>query len=89
MEEIFVPNLHSFAMNNVFTGSCGALRFKIKPEVVKLEGSKEVDFSKSTMVAEFWHGKFCYEKSETEGKEVFPLSEDGRTAMKQWLTANI
>ena len=89
MNELFIPNLHSFAMNNPFTGSCGALRFKIKPEVVKIEGSKEVDFSKSTMVAEFWHGKLCYEKSEMEGREVFPLTEEGRNAMKQWLESNI
>ena len=89
MNEVYIPNLHSFAMNNVFTGSCGALRFMIKPKVVKIEGSKEIDFSQSSMVAEFWHGKFCYEKSEMEGREVFPLSEEGRTAMKQWLESNI
>ena len=70
-------------------GSCGAFRFRAEPKVVKLEGSKEVDFKNSTIVAEFWHGPFCYEKSEMEGSEVFPMSEDGRTAMKAWLEANI
>ena len=89
MNELFIPTLHTFAMNNIFTGSCGAFRFRVKPEVVKQEGSKEVDFSQSTIVAEFWHGPFCYEKSEMEGKEVFPMSEEGRAAMKQWLEANI
>lgn len=89
MNELFIPTLHTFAMNNIFTGSCGAFRFRVKPEVVKQEGSKEVDFSQSTIVAEFWHGPFCYEKSEMEGKEVFPMSEEGGAAMKQWLEANI
>ena len=89
MPDIFIPTLHTFAMKNSFTGSCGALRFKIKPEVVKIEGSKEVDFSKSTMVAEFWHGKFCYEKSEMEGQATFPMSEEGRLALKAWLESNI
>ena len=89
MNELFIPTLHTFAMNNIFTGSCGAFRFRVKPEVVKQEGSKEVDFSQSTIVAEFWHGPFCYEKSEMEGKEVFPMSDEGRANMKSWLEANI
>ena len=89
MAEIYIPTLHTFAMNNVFTGSCGALRFKIKPEVVKIEGSKEIDFSKSTMVAEFWHGLYCYEKSTMEGAKTFPMTEEGREEMKAWLESNI
>ena len=89
MNELFIPTLHTFAMNNIFTGSCGAFRFRAAPQVVKIEGSKEVDFAKSTIVAEFWHGPFCYEKSQMEGREVFPMSEEGRNAMKQWLEANI
>ena len=89
MKELFIPTLHTFAMNNIFTGSCGAFRFRAKPVVVKQEGSKEVDFAQSTIVAEYWHGPFCYEKSEMEGREVFPMSEEGRTAMKQWLESHI
>ena len=89
MNELFIPTLHTFAMNNIFTGSCGAFRFRAKPQVVKQEGSKEVDFSQSTIVAEFWHGPYCYEKSEMEGHEVFPMSEEGRANMKSWLEANI
>lgn len=89
MSELYIPNLHSFAMNNPFTGSCGAFRIKIKPEVVKVSGSKEVDFAQSSIVAEYWHGQFCYEKSEMEGREVFPMSEEGRNAMIQWLESHI
>ena len=54
-----------------------------------MEGSKEVDFENSTIVAEYWHGPFCYEKSEMEGREVFPMSDEGRAAMKTWLEAHI
>ena len=90
MADIFLPTLHTFAMNNVFTGSCGELRFKIVPTVVKNEqNKKEVDFEKSSIEAEFWHGPFCYEKSEIEGKETFPMSEEGRAAIKTWLESNI
>ena len=88
MQEIFIPTLHTFAMNNTFTGSCGAFRFKIVP-AVEMATPKEVDFEKSSICAEFWHGPFCYEKSEMEGQATFPMSEEGRLALKEWLEANI
>ena len=88
MAELFIPTLHTFAMNNTFTGSCGAFRFRAKPEVVKAT-AKEVDFTQSTITAEYWHGPFCYEKSEMEGKETFPMTEEGRENMKHWLEAHI
>ena len=90
MADIFLPTLHTFAMNNIFTGSCGALRFRIKPEVVKVEGNnKEVDFAKSSMFVQYWHGPFCYEKSEMEGEKTFHMSEEGRAEMKAWLESVI
>ncbi|MBE6982948.1 MAG: hypothetical protein E7435_01490 [Ruminococcaceae bacterium] len=82
---IYIPTLHSFAMNNVFTGSEGNLRFRIVPKVVKLPGSKEVDMENSSIEAEYWYGKLCYEKSTVEGKEIFPMSDAGRTALQEWL----
>lgn len=88
MYDIFIPTLHTFAMNNIFTGSCGSFRFRIAPNVVK-KTPKEVDMEASTITAEFWHGLFCYEKSEMEGRETFPMTEDGRAAMKQWLESNV
>ena len=88
MADIFLPTLHTFAMKNTFTGSCGLLRFKIVPKVEMLT-PKEVDMEKSSIFAEFWHGELCYEKSEREGEATFPMSEDGRAALKAWLEANI
>ena len=88
MKEIFIPTLHSFAMNNLFTGSCGMLRFRAKPNVI-MATAKEVDFENSTIVAEHWHGLLCYELSEMEGTETFPLTEEGRLAMKAWLESHI
>ena len=90
MADIFIPTLHTFAMDNLFTGSCGALRFRIVPSVVKMEGNnKEVDFEKSSILVELWHGPFCYEKSEMEQKQTFPMTEEGRLALKAWLEENI
>ena len=87
MAEIFLPTLHTFAMENVFTGSCGQLRFRIQPTVVK--NGKDVNMEESSIFAEFWHGPFCYEKSEMEGEQTFPMSEEGRLAMKAWLESQV
>ena len=84
MADIFIPTLHTFAMNNIFTGSWHSLRFRAVPNVVMLT-AKEVDMEKSSISVEYWHGIFCYEKSEMEGSATFPMSEEGRLAMKQWL----
>lgn len=88
MSELFIPTLHTFAMNNIFTGSVGAFRFRAKPVVV-MATAKEVDFEQSTILAEFWHGPFCYEKSQMEGARSFPMSEQGREDMINWLESNI
>ena len=88
MKEVFVPTLHTFAMNNIFTGSCGLFRFRAVPNVV-MKTPKEVDFDASTIYAEFWHGLFCYEKSEMEGNATFPLTDEGREEMLAWLESKI
>ena len=84
MENLFIPTLHTFENNNVFTGSWGLLRFKITPSIT-MKTPKEVDMEASSMKAEYWHGLFCYEKSEIEEERVFPLSPEGRLEMQQWL----
>ena len=88
MQELFIPTLHTFAMNNIYTGSCGTFRFRIEPQVHKAS-AKEVDFEKSSIHVEYWHGPFCYEKSQMEGQATFPMSEEGRQAMKAYLEENI
>ena len=60
MDGIFLPTLHTFAMNNIFTGSLGPFRFRIVPKVVMLN-QKEVNMEESSLEAEFWHGPYCYE----------------------------
>ena len=88
MAEIFIPTLHTFANENVFTGSCGALRFRIAPTVEK-ETKHEVDMEESLMHCEFWHGPLCYELSQMEAERTFPMSEEGRAEMKRWLEENV
>ena len=88
MEELFIPTLHTFAMNNIFTGSSGMFRFRAVPKVVMLN-PKEVNFDESSIFVEYWHGLFCYEKSQMEGSETFPMTEEGRLSMKAWLESKI
>ena len=88
MEELFVPTLHTFAMKNTFTGSYGMLRFRIRPNVV-MATPKEVDFGQSSIFVEYWHGLYCYEKSEMEGSETFPMSDEGRENMIRWLESKV
>ena len=88
MAEVFIPTLHTFAMNNIFTGSCGLFRFRAAPNVV-MKTPKEVDMEASAIFAEYWHGPFCYEKSTMEAEKTFSMTEEGRIEMKQWLEMNI
>ena len=88
MADLFLSTLHTFAMNNVFTGSVGMFRFRAKPNVI-MATPKEVDFEQSTITAEYWHGLLCYEKSTMEGEKTFPLTEAGRQALYDWLVSNI
>lgn len=88
MAELFIPTLHTFAMKNTFTGSLGLFRFRAVPKV-EMKTPKEVDFEASSIVVEYWHGLFCYEKSQMEGQAEFPLSEEGRADMIDWLMAHV
>ena len=88
-EEVpFLPTLHTFAMNNIVTGSVGACRFRAVPNVV-MATHKEVDYEASTIHVTYWHGPFCYEKSTMEGEETFALTEEGREKMLAWLRERI
>ena len=84
MGKLFIPTLHTFAMNNIFTGSLGMFRFRAAPYIV-MATPKEVDYEKSSIHAEYWHGLYCYEKSTMEGERTFPLSVEGREDMIAWL----
>ena len=88
MERIYLPTLHWFAMKNPFTGSYGDFRYRIVPNVT-MATSKEVDFENSSLLAQFWHGPFCFEKSTVEGENTFPLSEYGRNDLQKWLADKI
>ena len=88
MEEFYLPTLLSFANGNTFTGSHGLLRYRIEPKIVELN-KKEVNMAESSIFAELWHGLLCYELSEIEDSATFPMSEEGRGAIRQWLMDHV
>ena len=85
---IFLPVLHYFAMDNIFTGSNGLFRFRAIPTVI-MRTPKEVNMEESSIFCECWHGIFCYEKSQMEDSHTFAMSEEGREEMRQWLIDRI
>ena len=72
--DLYVPNYMSFNNENIFLGSYNGLRFKLSPKV-----------EDTTILAEYWFGPLCYEKSQMDGQETFPLSQEGIDQMTQWL----
>lgn len=74
MAEIYVPNYMSFNNDNTFLGSYQGLRFKLVPNVEAQE-----------IHAEYWHGPLCYELSEMDGEQTFPMSDEGIADMTAWL----
>lgn len=88
MSIIYLPVFHHFENGNIFTGSYGNFRYKITPTVV-MATQKEVDHAASSIQAEYWRGPLCYELSEIEEAQVFPMSEQGRTELLDWLEARL
>ena len=72
--DLYVPNLMSFQNDNIFLGSYNGLRFKLTPLL-----------SEEQIHAEYWYGPLCYEKSQMDGEDHFPLTTEGITAMTSWI----
>ena len=82
--ELFLPVFHSFETGNIFTGSRGNLRYRAAPNIV-MRTPKEVDLEQSSITAQVWHRPLCYELSEIEDEQTFPMSHEGREALYRWL----
>ncbi len=74
MDEVYVPVLHFFENGNSFTGSWKELRFLLPP-------------SEEEISAQIWRGPYCMEKSTIEQTRSFPLTQEGRTEMTEWLNS--
>lgn len=71
-----LPGLLYFQNGGVYKDSAGKTRYKIDPTDSKL-----------TICT--WLSANCFEKAEIEEQIEFELSDDGRSAMIEWLTEKI
>lgn len=78
MEKLFIPTLHTFAMNNIFTGSLGLFRFRAAPDII-MATPKEVDFEKA---ASMWNTGMAFiatKKAPWKGRRPSPSARrDGK-----------
>lgn len=72
--DLYVPNYMSFHNDNIFLGSYKGMRFKLSPNV-----------EEETIHGEYWFGPLCYELSEMDGEETFPMTDEGIAEMTQWV----
>ena len=78
----YLPNLYTFQNGNTFIGSFQGLRFRVKPGK---EGEGEAE--RPVLSALVWYGEYCLERSEVQAEAGFPLTEEGRDALLDWLEA--
>lgn len=71
---VYIPVMKAFENGNTFTGSAGALRFRLDPMA-----------DEGQIRARIWYGEYCFEKSEMADDRRFPLSDEGRMALRDWL----
>jgi len=73
-DRIYIPVMKAFLNENSFSGSAGWLRFLLDP----LKESSEIR-------VRCWYGEYCFEKSEIVEDRTFPLSEEGRAELRDYL----
>lgn len=72
--DLYIPNYMSFHNDNTFLGSFRGLRFKLSPNL-----------EEKNILAEYWYGPLCYEKSQMDGTSTFPLTQEGIDDMTAWI----
>lgn len=72
---MIMPLLDVLQAQNIYTGSEGAFRYKVKPE----GGNMTVWAYKDYCL------EYCQAHGLMLGEETFPLDEDGFSQMKAWL----
>lgn len=71
-ESFTILPLEYFSFGNKFSGSEGEFNYKITPDTENFH-----------LIV--WYGKLCSAKSETVASADFPLAEESRSEICQWL----
>ena len=82
----YLTNLHSWTNGNAIYGSFREMRFLVRPTVLRDKASGQLlpDSRVETFV---WRGEYCLEESEVLATAEFPLTEEGRDQVLDWLDA--
>lgn len=86
MEELFFPTMSHFEHGNGWCAGCGVMRYRLTVTTEEKDEGGTVTKPRE-MVISVWYGPFCREYAEETDRAVFPLSEEGRQAAFDWVTA--
>ena len=67
-----IPNIDFFQNENIFTGSLKGFRYKLEPDSENIK-------------CMIWWGDNCFEKSEIEKEQCFPLNAQGLKELAEWM----
>ena len=87
---IFVPLLHYFKCKNIYSGNEAGLRYRLTPgkrSVPDPDGGESAVKEESILTLDYWPDPWTLEKTDPalRVQEVFPLSDEGRTAAARCL----
>ncbi len=88
---IFVPLLHYFKCKNSYSGNEEGMRYLLTPGKRKVpdpNGGGGTEKEEEILTVEVWPGPWTIDRTDPElrRKEVYPLSDEGRTLAANYLT---
>ena len=85
MEPVTIPTLLFWENKNTWYGSKGLARFFIHPVTVPPPEDEPETPATSILEVELWRGPLTRQLSEILETASFPMTEDGLSALTQWL----
>lgn len=87
---IFVPLLHYFKCKNLYSGSEAGMRYLLTPgkrTVPDSDGGEGAEKEEAVLTLDIWPDPWALDKTDPalRRREVFPLSDEGRTAAAKCL----
>ena len=87
---IFVPMLHYLQNKNSFSGNEDGMRYLITPgkrSVPDPDGGEEAKKEEAILTVDLWPEPWTLDKTDPalRRREIFPMTEEGRTAVAQYL----
>ena len=86
----FVPMLHYLQNKNSFSGNEDGMRYLITPgkrSVPDPDGGEEAKKEEAILTVDLWPEPWTLDKTDPalRRREIFPMTEEGRTAVAQYL----